>query len=81
MVSLGACFDLFVAVDFFGYFFFKRFILASVNPAHIHWTSRNPNTDFFFFVRKLCEVHCHPSLSGEQLAAALHFCAHVMHAY
>lgn len=41
------------AVDFFfGCFFFKRFIWASMNPAHIHWTSRNPNTDFFFFCKK-----------------------------
>lgn len=76
----GHAFICLLLLCFFGCFSFKLFIWASLNPAHIHWTSRNPNTDFFF-VRKLCEVHCHPSLSGEQLAAALHLCAHVMHAY
>lgn len=65
-------FRLFLLLNYLGLCESSTYPLAKQKPKH--WGG-------FFFVRKLCEVHCHPNLSGEQLAAALHFCAHVMHAY
>lgn len=70
---------IYLLLPFFGCFFLKK----SFRPLwRQHASTGQAETQILiFFVRKLCEVHCHPSLSGEQLAAALHFCAHVMHAY